>query len=78
MPQLQNSGRDPEESEIPALSMEAASNIFYGIYGDGGRSSIVNDLFKRLGFHALLVTLLATPASYNGWDYDQLTIQWNA
>jgi tetratricopeptide (TPR) repeat protein len=63
---------------IPTLSMEAACDIFYGIYCDGGRSSIINNLLKRLDFHALSIKLLATTASHNAWDYDRLTEEWNA
>jgi hypothetical protein len=58
--------------------MEAACDIFYGIYGDGGRSSIINDLLQRLDFHALSITLLATTASHNAWDYDRLAKEWDA
>jgi tetratricopeptide (TPR) repeat protein len=64
--------------EIPTLSMEAACDIFYGIYGDGGRSNIVSDLLKRLDFHALSTKLLATTASQNSWDYDRLVTEWDA
>ena len=63
--------------EIPKLSMEAACDIFYDIYSDRGRSSIINDLLKRLDFHALSITLLATTASHNGWDYDRLANEWD-
>jgi hypothetical protein len=64
--------------EIPTLSMEAACDIFYGIYGDNGRSSIINNLLKRLDFHALSIKLLATTASHNAWDHDRLTEEWDA
>ena len=57
--------------------MEAACDIFYGIYGGSGRSQIINDLLERLDFHALSITLLATTASYNGWDYDRLAKEWS-
>jgi tetratricopeptide (TPR) repeat protein len=63
--------------EIPTLSMEAACNIFHDIYGDRGRSTIINDLLERLDFHALSITLLATTASHNGWDYDRLANEWD-
>ena len=63
--------------EIPTLSMEAACDIFYGIYGGGGRSNVVNTLLERLDFHALSVTLLATTASHNAWDYDRLAEEWD-
>ena len=62
---------------IPTLSAESACNIFYGIYNIG-RSSIVRDLVKRLDFHALSITLLATAASHNMWDYDRLAKEWDA
>jgi tetratricopeptide (TPR) repeat protein len=63
--------------DIPTLSMEAACDIFYDIYDDRGRSSIINDLLERLDFHALSITLLATTASHNGWDYDRLAKEWD-
>ena len=62
---------------IPTLSMESACDIFYGIYDSGGRSDIVNDLLRRLDFHALSITLLATTASHNMWDYDRLAQEWD-
>ena len=64
--------------EIPTLSMEAACDIFYGIYGEGHWSSIVNDLLRCLDFHALSIILLATTASQNAWDYDRLAKEWDA
>ena len=63
--------------EIPTLSMEAACDIFYGIYTEGGRSNIINDLLRRLDFHALSITLLATTASHNGWDHNRLAEEWD-
>jgi tetratricopeptide (TPR) repeat protein len=63
--------------EIPTLSMEAASDIFYDIYGDRGRSSIINGLLERLDFHALSITLLATTASHNTWDFNRLAMEWD-
>ena len=63
---------------IPALSVESACDIFYAIYDNGGRSDVVSDLVKQLDFHALSITLLATTASQNMWDYDRLTEEWDA
>ena len=63
--------------EIPALSMDSACDIFYGIYAHGGRSVIVNDLLRSLDFHALSITLLATTASHNRWSYDRLASEWD-
>jgi tetratricopeptide (TPR) repeat protein len=57
--------------------MEAACNIFYDIYSDRGRSSIINDLLERLDFHALSIILLATTASNNAWDYNRLAKEWD-
>ena len=63
--------------EILTLSMEAACEIFYGIYGDGEQSNIIGDLLQRLDFHALSITLLATTASNNMWDYNRLAKEWD-
>ena len=57
--------------------MEAACDIFYGIHGDGERSELINDLLRRLDFHALSITLLATAASRNMWDYGELLKEWD-
>ena len=62
---------------IPMLSMESACNIFYSIYDEGGQSDIISDLLKRLDFHALSITLLATTASHNMWDHDRLAREWD-
>ena len=62
---------------IPTLSMESACDIFYDIHDDGGRSYIINNLLRRLDFHALSITLLATTASHNMWDYDRLAWEWD-
>ena len=63
--------------EIPTLSMEAACDIFYGIYSNHGKSAIVEGLVRRLSFHALSIKLLATTASRNAWDYDRLAKEWD-
>ena len=63
--------------EIPTLSMEAACDIFYGIYRNLGKSRIINDLLQRLGFHALSIKLLATTASRNAWDHNRLAKEWD-
>ena len=61
---------------IPTLSTESACDIFYGIYNNRGRSNIISDLVRRLDFHALSITLLATVASHSMWDYDRLAEEW--
>ena len=63
--------------EVATLSMGAAGDVFYSIYNDRGRSQVINSLLERLDFHALSITLLATTASYNGWDYDRLAKEWD-
>ena len=62
---------------IPTLSMESACEIFYGICDNGGRSDIISNLLRRLDFHALSITLLATTASHNMWDHDRLAREWD-
>ena len=66
-----------ERPEIPTLSMEAACDIFYGIYRNIRRSNIISNLLGRLDFHALSITLLATTASQNAWDYERLAEEWD-
>ena len=70
--------RHCKRSVVSTLSMEAARNIFHSIHGDGERSDIIDDLLQCLDFHALSITLLATTASYNMWDYDRLAEEWDA
>ena len=67
-----------ELPDIPTLSMEAACDIFYGIYRNVRRSSTINNLLERLDFHALSIKLLATNASHNRWDPDRLAKEWDA
>ena len=62
---------------IPTLSKESACDIFYAICSSGGRSDIVSGLVKRLDFHALSITLLATTACHNAWDYNRLAREWD-
>ena len=61
---------------IPTLSMESACKIFYEIYDDDGHSEVISDLLRRLDFHALSITLLATTAAHNMWDYNRLAREW--
>ena len=63
--------------EIPILSMKVACDIFCSIYGNSKRSNVTYDLLRRLGFHALSITLLATTAFHNRWDYDRLAKEWD-
>ena len=58
--------------------MESACDIFYAIYDNGGRSDVITNLLRRLDFHALSITSLATAASRNMWDYDRLAKEWDA
>ena len=62
--------------KIPALSVESACKIFYEIYNHHGQSNTIDDIVRELDFHALSITLLATTASHNMWDYDRLAKEW--
>ena len=69
--------RNCKRPVILPLSMESACDIFYGICDNSGRSDVISNLLRRLDFHALSITLLATTASYNMWDYDRLAEEWD-
>ena len=62
---------------VPTLSMEAGCDTFYSIYNDGGRSDVIKDLLQRVDYHALSITLLATTASQNMWNYEELAMEWD-
>jgi len=62
---------------IPTLSLGSARDIFYGIYNGSGQSNLINDLLQQLDFHPLSITLLATTASQNMWDYNRLVQEWD-
>ena len=62
---------------IPTLSIEAARDIFYGTHDDSRQSRIIDNLLRCLDFHPLSITLLATAASHNMWDYNRLAKEWD-
>ena len=65
-----------ETIDVPTLSTGAARDTFYNIYKCGNRSDAVNDILRRLDFHPLSVTLLATAAHQNRWDNNRLVKEW--
>ena len=65
-----------ERLDVPTLSMDAALDTFYHIYGANNRSNIVNGIPEELDFHPLSITLLATAARQNKWDANRLATEW--
>jgi len=62
---------------IPTLSIDAARDAFYYIYGNGKRTDLVDKILGQLDSHLLSLTLLATVAYHNKWDNNRLAKEWD-
>lgn len=64
---------DCDSLSAPTFSMDPACDTFYQTYRRCERSDSVEDILKRLDFHPLSITLLATVAHQNKWDTNGLS-----
>jgi len=62
---------------IPTLSIDAARDAFYYIYGNGKRTDLVDKILGQLDSHLLSLTLLATVAYHSKWDNNRLAKEWD-
>ena len=64
---------DFKHLDVPTLSMDAARETFYSVFGDNTPSDLID---AQLDCHPLSVTLLGTVVRWKKWPIGRLALEW--